>query len=1189
MGDRKEVETLMKSRRGFKASVTRIRNIATREIDIADGRDEPILLEEYIGEWQTAIQKYIAAEERVMAADKYEDGDADTGAEDQQDAYLQAKASVRGLRQEYDQRQRRQQQQQQQQALQQAPPQGGQAQVAQPPRLPNLVIEKPQTLEEDTDLITWLRWKPLWANFAQLIKLEERDRPTQVGMFWQTLSPGFQNMIKHQLGIPQDTGRTLEDIHTRIEEHLRSLRNRQLDLQQLLKIRQKHDQEYISLCSEILELADYARTRDLTFEQLHIGILILAMRREDDRAKLINEEPADFNAARAFILNLETARKASKAITRENPKSEQAAHGIRRSAYKKQKAQGGKPEVPTPAPQGPSTQGKTADKCYHCGKTREKHPKMKFCRGPRTGDAKGDEKLKKQVGGILKKVGSIKTSARRPQPCPKPGMVVAAVQTETNTLNISITKEGETKWHKIEAIPDTGAGVAVMGTETFNKSGLRTLGPKMNLNIISVDGRSLMQRGAIKTRVKTGTSFAKVRVAVCDNVDGFYLDMKTCKRLRIIHEEFPQPMRKCCGIGQMPIWDLSKSKNCRDAPVETQDSTADDWPPAEVWPNREEWLSTLPDDGTDDEIAEANQKMREKYAQVFDDTVELKKMRGPGVGDPMKITLKKDSQPYAMHGVRPWAYALREKGKDCLDYMEKRDIIEKVMGDEPSTWLHPVVLAPKPGGDVRFTTDLTRLNSQCERVSHHTKTPAEAISGFDKKMKYFCKLDLTKGYWQLAIDPESRPLTTFATPFGRYRWLRAPMGYLSTGDSYTMRGDVALEGLDIQKVVDDIGGGKPTFRELCRLACEVLERCAKHNLTVSPKKSILVAKKISFVGYNISQDSIEADGTKISSIRDFPTPENITDLRSFMGLVNQLGSFSSTVAQVSSGLRDLLSKKNLFQWLPEHQKCFEDTKKTLCEPPILAMYDPKWQTAVETDASRKGLGFCLRQRPDTGVDVKKEDPENPWRLITSGSRFLTPAESRYAMIELEALAMHWAVKKCRVYLAGMDNFTVFVDHAPLKPWFNDYDLNSVENPRVQRYKMKLQEYRFRVEWRSGKNPGQHAIPDALSRAPTTDPEEDDVDEEALDTAYVRAIITNKHTTCPDMAVEAIAKAGQENKDYQRLIRAVQSHTSQLVALRAEGFQNSYLAQFSKVFDELSVLDNVVLKGSQMVIPNTVKK
>ena len=103
----------------------------------------------------------------------------------------------------------------------------------------------------------------------------------------------------------------------------------------------------------------------------------------------------------------------------------------------------------------------------------------------------------------------------------------------------------------------------------------------MNLNIVSVYRRSLVQRGSIKTRFSNGTSSTKVSVAVCNNVDGFYLHMKTCKRLRIVPQGFPQPMKKCCGIGQTPIWDKSK-KRC-EAPVVTQDSTNKNRPPAEVW------------------------------------------------------------------------------------------------------------------------------------------------------------------------------------------------------------------------------------------------------------------------------------------------------------------------------------------------------------------------------------------------------------------------------------------------------------------------------------------------------------------------------------------------------------------------------------------------------------------------------
>ena len=165
-------------------------------------------------------------------------------------------------------------------------------------------------------------------------------------------------------------------------------------------------------------------------------------------------------------------------------------------------------------------------------------------------------------------------------PNPKPKVVIGAVTTDTESLKISIKKEGDKRWHKMCAIPDTGAGVSVMGTAAYKASGLPGLGPQMNLNIVSVDGRTLRQRGSIKTRVSTGSSFAKVRVAICDNVEGFYLDLNTCKRLRIVHEGFPQPMKKCCGIGV-----LSKPEG-ENSSTDCPSTVPEGWPPAEVWPDR---------------------------------------------------------------------------------------------------------------------------------------------------------------------------------------------------------------------------------------------------------------------------------------------------------------------------------------------------------------------------------------------------------------------------------------------------------------------------------------------------------------------------------------------------------------------------------------------------------------------------
>jgi hypothetical protein len=98
----------------------------------------------------------------------------------------------------------------------------------------------------------------------------------------------------------------------------------------------------------------------------------------------------------------------------------------------------------------------------------------------------------------------------------------------------------------------------------------------------------------------------------------------------------------------------------------------------------------------------------------------------------------------------------------------------------------------------------------------------EAASGF--KPTDFAKIDLVKGYWQMPLEEKSRELTTFITPFGKLRFLRAPMGFISTGDSFSYRGDIALTGLPIQKVIHGMAVGVDNFKDLVRVTCELLER-----------------------------------------------------------------------------------------------------------------------------------------------------------------------------------------------------------------------------------------------------------------------------------------------------------------------------------------------------------------------------
>ena len=169
-----------------------------------------------------------------------------------------------------------------------------------------------------------------------------------------------------------------------------------------------------------------------------------------------------------------------------------------------------------------------------------------------------------------------------------------------------------------------------------------------------------------------------------------------------------------------------------------------------------------------------------------------------------------------------------------------------------------------------------------------------------------------------------------------------------------------------------------------------------------------------------------------------------------------------------------MSTKNEYVWLPDHDQALALAKQQLVSSPVLAFFDLNKPTRLCTDASRQGIGFVLQQQSPTGQ----------WSLIQAGSRFLSEAESRYAVIELEMLAVTWAVMKCKMFLNGLQTFQVITDHNPLIPILNTHRLDEVENPRLQRLRQKLMAYSFKAEWCKGTT---NSAPDALSRNPVMEP------------------------------------------------------------------------------------------------------
>ncbi|QQP51889.1 Uncharacterized protein FKW44_013375, partial [Caligus rogercresseyi] len=919
------LNALKASRRALKGKVTRLAgNFITIKKDLIDEED-PSVLEMALEDYTTAFAKYDAAADAVEAHPLAEPVDLDNDVIRILNTLRLDQLLTRGFRKDYDA----------QQAQAAAPAQANSPQTQALPvngnvndHAPRFNAKRPPTLEQDIDVSEIRRMD---TTLGQLLLPCKAELSTST-------DAGFLKTIVHSIGIRHDTARPVEDIIEAIRMHLRSLRNPHIDMKDLLSVTQQPGQKYTSLKNNFLRLAEYAEAQDVTYDRLMIGLLLKAISNGEDKEKLVTQNHNTFDNA---MTDFQSAHKSfnDRRYKEINATRSNYSHNKTNKPYKAPSANNDK-------------------QCKWCGKSPHNR---KEC----PADGKGCSKCKK-IGHFASVCQSSKARNRFSEIKPLNSVLVLHMGSSNSPrhhLNVNVSakeRNGTTVSATIKSRPDSGADISVIGLRNFNEAnfGNLTMDPPLRDKIAAVDGSRIHQVGTFKADITVDGRHTKTTVVICSGISGFFIGLEDCKALDILSKHFPHPP--------------PKTRTLFNVQTKKQESYT------EIWPDRSSWLETLPDqDPSPDLMNEVSQHLLQRYATVFDDSTELRPMKGAQVGNPMKITLKKNYTPFAIHVARKIPLVFEKQVKEELDYMLERKIIAKV-GDVPTEWCHPIVVVAKPNNKIRLTTDLSRLNSQYfEQLIHRRHQPTQSAPSVPRTNTL--PNWISQGLLANALAEESQDLTTFITPFGRFKYLRSPMGFISTGDSYSYRGDIAIDGLQVQKVVDDMALGQSTYRACIALLCDTLERCAKHGLTVNKDKSVLGATQIDFVGYKIGHNSIVADAKKLDAIADFPTPSNITDLRSFMGLVNQLGQFSSDVSGAATPLRDLLKTKNTFAWLPAHEEAFKNVKKALVQPPVLGMFDPTAETCLQTDASRKhGLGFALLQK----------DKDDKWRLIQCGSRFL---------------------------------------------------------------------------------------------------------------------------------------------------------------------------------------------------------
>ena len=188
---------------------------------------------------------------------------------------------------------------------------------------------------------------------------------------------------------------------------------------------------------------------------------------------------------------------------------------------------------------------------------------------------------------------------------------------------------------------------------------------------------------------------------------------------------------------------------------------------------------------------------------------------------------------------------------------------------------------------------------------------------------------------------------------------------------------------------------------------------------------------------------------KVQAIGEMPPPCNKKEVQSFIRMINYLTKFSPCLTELSELIRELIKEKIPFNWGPEHQESFDLLKKELVRAPDFAYYNPRKETILQTDASTKGLGACLLQ------------DDKP---IYFTSKALTEMQRGYIAIEIESLAVAWAVEKFHHFLYGC-HFILETDQKPLEAILSR-SLNQA-TPRIQCILIRTLPYNFTVRYIPG--------------------------------------------------------------------------------------------------------------------------
>ena len=431
------------------------------------------------------------------------------------------------------------------------------------------------------------------------------------------------------------------------------------------------------------------------------------------------------------------------------------------------------------------------------------------------------------------------------------------------------------------------------------------------------------------------------------------------------------------------------------------------------------------------------------------------------------------------------------------------------------------MLKKKPDGTYRFLVDFRRLNSITQKDSYPQPSAEELLHRLAGH-RYFTKLDLKSGYFQIPIHECDIPKTAIITQDGLYEFTVLAQGLMNAPPTFQrVMNEVVANGRWDYVVVylDDIVIFSKTIEEHKQHVADVISTLHKVNFQVAPPKCAIAVEKIEFLSHIVTHDKVAPSPDKIKAIVDIAQPKTLSQANKFIGKVGYYRKFIRDFAKIAAPIHKVTNKtrtkRSEFHWGQEQRDAFDRFKVILTTGPLFLDFpDRSVPFVLATDASEVRIAGVLKQNTADGMKV-----------CYYKSRLLDTTESRYSTTEREALAIYWCLTELRNYI-GDSEITIETDHKPL---INMHKKSAYGNKRIDNWLICLQDLIPQISEIKYQRGIENTGPDYLTRYETTDR---DHQQESL-SAMTRSMTKQAASAAPPQRTPTTTDSGQNDTELPR--------------------------------------------------------